>query len=134
MYAGCNIARLQAGLTRVDAAPTVLVLPTLTPPVLTVTAPSSGSMAFTSTDAWNGEVGGALIIHTARPTGAGIEYFKGPYRYADKAAGAVSPPTSPKTFTLSFPCVAGQKINYKVRCVRADGRISGPLFLVSTAS
>ena len=134
MYVACNVPRLQAGLTRVDAPPAVLVLPTLTSPVYTVTAPTTGSLAFTNTDAWAIASGGALLLATARGCGTGINYFKGPYRYAGKVPGGATPPTSPQSIAPAFSVVATQLVHYKVRATLADGRLSGPLFLVCTAS
>lgn len=133
MYCACNTPRLQAGLTRIDAGPTVLVLPTFTLPVYTVTAPQTGSMAFTNTDAWAAEVGGAMLLRTSQGTGVGINYFKGPYLYAGKVAGAATPPTSPASLPPSYPVVAAQRVHYAIRIVRADGRISALARLFCTA-
>lgn len=132
-YIMCNVPRLQAGLTRVDAPPSVLVKPEFTLPVYTVTAPSTGSLAFTNTDPWAGEVGGGLLLWSAMGQGTGVNYFKGPYRYAGKVAGAGTPPTTPQSIGPAFSVVAGQRVFYKVRCSRADGRLSGAAFLLSTA-
>jgi hypothetical protein len=134
MYCACNVARLQAGLTRVDTGPTVLVLPVMTQPVYTVTAPSTGSLAFTSADAWANEVGGGMFLRVSRGYGVGINYFRGPYRYAGKVSGAASPPSSPASIGTPFAVVAGQRVFYAVRVCRADGRLSGPLFLYATAA
>ncbi len=133
MYVACNVARLQAGLARVDIPPTVLTRPTLTTPTYTVTAPSTGSLAYTNTDGWAGEVGGALLLWTSRGQGIGINYFKGPYRYAGKVAGAGTPPTSPTSIAPAFSVTAGQHVFYKTVAVRADGRVAAPLFLGLTA-
>lgn len=134
MYVACNVPRLQASLSRVDDGPGVLALPTLTTPTYTVTAPNTGSLAFTNSDAWAGEVGGALLLRTAPGSLPTINYYRGPYRYAGKVAGAGTPPSSPASIAPAFAVVAGQRVHYTVRCVRADGRISGPLFLYGTAS
>ena len=134
MFMGCNVPRLQAGLTRVDVPPTTLTKPTFTAPVYTVTAPSTGSLAYTNTDGWATAVGGALLLYTAKGTGVGVNYFKGPYRYAGKVSGAVTPPTSPASIAPAFSVTATQKVNYRVLAVMADGRISAPMFLVCTAS
>lgn len=133
MYCACNVPRLQAGLTRVDAGPVVLVMAVMTQPTYTITAPSTGSLAFTNADAWAGEVGGAMLLRVSRGYGVGINYFRGPYRYAGKVLGAVVPPTSPVSIAPPFAVVAGQRVFYAVRTCRADGRISGPLFLYATA-
>jgi hypothetical protein len=125
MYCACTSVRFVLGLTKVLAAPTTLTKPTFTMPVYTVTAPSTGSLAFTNTDSWAGEVGGAMALFTARGQGLGINYFKGPYRYAGKVSGAATPPTSPASIPPAFSVVAGQRVFYRVEVVRADGRLSG---------
>lgn len=130
MYTRSNIARLQAGLARIDAGPTELVLPTFTAPVPTLTAPDELSLAFTNTDDWAGEVGGAMIVRASRGTSGTINYFAGPYRYANKVAGAVVPPASPAAITLPFAVAAGQKVHLAIRICRADGRLSS-LFRVA---
>ena len=117
-------------MTRVDAPPAILTLPTFTLPVYTVTAPSTGSLAFTNTDGWAIAVGGAMLLYTSRGQGVGINYFKGPYRYAGKVLGAVVPPTSPASIPPAFSVVAGQKVFYRVKIVMTDGRASGDAFLV----
>lgn len=129
-YILCNLQRLQAGLSRIDAAPVIYELAQLTPPVMTITAAgTTGSLAFTNTDAWATEVGGALLIWASRAQQPTINYFKGPYRYTSKVAGAVSPPTSPSVLTLPFPSgPTGSRQFFKAVAVRADGRPS-PIFL-----
>lgn len=134
-YIKANSLRVQAGLSVIDAAPTVFELATLTIPVLTATAASAtGSLAYTNTDAWAGEVGGALLVYASRPQNAGIQFFKGPYRYAGRVNGAATPPTSPATITLPFTTgPANSKIFMKVVAVRADGRPSSPFRIFDAA-
>lgn len=127
-YQMCNLARLQAGLTRIDTAPVIYTMATLTPPVPTVTAAGTTvSVAFTNTDAWANEVGGGLLVSAGRALNAGKQFFVGPYRFAGKVSGAATPPTSPAVITLPFPTgPAGSKQGFKFVAVRADGRISTP--------
>lgn len=133
-YCACNVPRIQSGLSVIDAGPTTFTLATLTPPVMTITAlGTTTSAAFTTTDGWANEVGGAMLVYASRAQSAGINFFAGPYRYAGKIAGAATPPTSPATITLPFPSgPTGSKQFFQVRAVRADGRISAPFRLVST--
>jgi hypothetical protein len=134
-YCACNVPRIQAGLSVVDAGPSVFTLATLTPPVITLTAAgATASAAFTNTDPWANEVGGAMLIYASRPQSAGVNFFKGPYRYAGKIPGGATPPVSPSVITLPFATgPVGSKQFFQVRSVRADGRISAPFRLVSTA-
>lgn len=135
-YCACNVPRVQSGLSVIDTCPGVYNLATLSPPVATIVAAgTTASIAFTNTDAWANEVGGALLIYSSRPQSPAINFFKNPYRYAGKISGAASPPTSPfVTPTLPFPIgPAGSKMFFKFVAVRADGRISSPFRTVSSA-
>jgi len=122
-----NVARLQAGLARIDAGPAVYVLPDFTAPSFAADASDDNvAITFTNGDAWAGEVGGAMLVFASRPQPASIVYFKGPYRYAGKISGAVSPPASPATLDLPFPVVENDRVFFQVRVCRADGRLSSP--------
>lgn len=126
-YVRSNVARMQAGLARVDAGPTVLTLPTGTLAVFTATASGSAvSVAFTNTDDWANEVGGALLMLAGRPQSAGVTFYGGPWRYMGKVAGAGTPPTSPSAQVSPFALAVGQFQAYQFRFCRADGRLSAP--------
>ncbi len=135
-YQACNIPRLQAGLARVDAGPSIFGLAELTPPTVAAisAAADTVNIGFTSTDAWANEAGGALLVLASRPQSPAINFFKGPYRFAGSVPGAATPPTSPATLNLPFPVEAGQQVFFHARAVRADGRISSPFRLRGTAS
>lgn len=135
MFVKCNTLRSQAGLTIIAAPPGVYGLSGITIPVPTIIAAgTTASVAFTNTDAWAGEIGGALLVYASRPMGATINYFKGPYRYAAKVAGAVSPPASPSVVTLPFTIgSAGTKMGFRFVAVRADGRPSPEIFQLVSA-
>lgn len=126
-YVMGNGARIVGGLSRIDAGPTVGGLATFTSIVPTFDASDHTiSIAYTNTDAWAGEVGGALTVRRC-PIGfrAGVTFYEGPFIYAGKAVGAVIPPTSPLVITLSVGAiVTGTQYAVAVRSVRADGRCS----------
>jgi hypothetical protein len=127
MYNRSNVVRVQSGLSVIDPGPVVMSLPTFTIPTLTVAAATDLiTVTFTNTDGWAGEVGGAMLVYASRPQSPTINFFKGPYRYAGRINGAVSPPTSPATIALPFPVTVGNRIFLKVEVVRADGRLSSP--------
>lgn len=118
MYTRNNVARLQAGLTRVDAGPTTFVGgpsdPTLSGTVSAAT--QLLTLTFDASLPWCDVDGSALLVYISRPQSETINYFKGPYRYAGKIEGdAVTPPTSTETIALPFAAVAGQVLH--VRCV-----------------
>lgn len=134
-YNACNIPRIQVGLTRVDAAPTNFTLANLTLPVITSITASTRVMilTFTNTDPWATAVGGSLLVYTSRPQNVGKTFFKGPYQFAGRVNGAVSPPTSPQNITTPFALAAGQLVFVQFRAVNADGRISA-IFRASIAA
>lgn len=134
-YLKANSIRLQSGLTRIDAPPTIYELATLTLPVPTIVAAgTTSSLAFTNTDLWATEVGGALLVYASRPQNATKNFFNGPYRYAGRVNGAVSPPTSPSVITLPFSIgPAGSKMFFKFVAVRADGRPSATFRVAAAA-
>lgn len=128
MYNRCNVARLNAGIAVIDAAPTVYDLGGFTAPVTTITASTDlMSIAFTNSDAWATAVGGYLLVFASAPQNPSINFFKGPYQYAGKISGAATPPTSPASMALPIPCAVGQAIFLKFNAIQVDGRYSAPL-------
>lgn len=130
-YVRSNVSRLQAGLPRVDVAPVIFTLGDYTQPTITsLTAPTALSLAFTDTDDWVGEDDAALLIYGARGYNPTINYFKGPYRYADAILGdSATPETSPYAAVMPFTLQAAQKGFIFGRVTRADGRLSSPFRL-----
>lgn len=135
MFVKCNSIRSQSGLSIIQAPPALYGLAGITIPVPTIVAAgTTASIAFTNTDAWAGEVGGALLVYASRPMSGTINYFKGPYRYAGKVAGAGTPPTTPAVITLPFTIgAATTKMGFRFVAVRADGRPSPEIFQLATA-
>lgn len=127
-FIGNNTLRLQSGLAIVTAGPTSFGLPGLTLPVMTITAGDPISVAFTGTDDWAGEVGGALLLYTSDAKAPTVNFCKGPYRYAGKVAGAGTPPTSPATIAAPFAYVEGQRVFWRCVALTADGRVSADSF------
>lgn len=125
-YVRSNVPRLQAGLARVDAAPAAFNVGDFTQPTLgTIDAGGDDfEVNFNNTDDWAGEVGSAMLVLASRPVSAALKYFKGPYNFAGKIAGALVVPTSPATIPLPFPVSAGQQVFFQFRVTRVDGRLS----------
>lgn len=125
MYTRSNVPRIQAGLTRVDNGPTTFTLGSFTNPTITASHTSPEfSIAFTNTDTWATAAGGAMLVYASRPQSPGIGFFNGPYAYAGKIAGAVTPPTTPATMVSPFPLAAGQQVFFRVEVSQVDGRLS----------
>ena len=126
-YVRSNVPRIQSALSIIDAGPTEPTLPTMSDQSFIPDVSSTNvSITFVNTDEWAGEVGGALLVLASRSQVVGITSWKGPYRYAGKISGAVTPPTSPQVIALPFPVVLDQRTFFQTRCVRADGRVSSP--------
>jgi len=127
-YIAANTPRIQAGLARVDAAPTVFNRGTFTP----ISATGDGSsqlitVTFTNTDAWASEGGSSLLVYGARSQNFSAEFRKSSFRFAGKVDGnATTPPTSPVTIASPFTFVSGTRSFVRVSVTRADGRISTP--------
>lgn len=131
-----NALRLQAGLSVVLNAPTNFTGVSFGEPEIADwdLANQQVDVSYSNT-AWRTEVGGALLVYLSRPQGAGISYFRGPYRLAGVVLGASgTPPTSPATIDLPFPVVAGQQVFGYARAVRADGRIGNPAYFSGLAT
>jgi hypothetical protein len=131
MYIRCNTPRLQAGLTAMSDGPTIFTLDEFTAPNFTLDgAGAQIEVSFTNTDDWANEVGGAMLVWQGKPQGIGRTFFKGPFRYAGKIAGAAVAPESPVDIaTPPFTLNADNLGWIKVATVRADGRISQSLIL-----
>lgn len=128
-YVRSNVPRIQAGLSRVDDAPTTFDLGSFTTVTVTPTAadPYTVDVAFDDTDAWVSEDDAAMLVYLSRQQSPGIQFFAGPYRLgASNIAGSTSsPPTSPATIAAQFAGTASNAIFGYVRVTRSDGRLSG---------
>lgn len=125
-----NISRLLAGLTVIDDAPTIFGLPAAETDLEVTASAATGELTVAYDDSadWVSEDGAIQMLYVGRPTNPTVNYFNGPWRYADKIEGAsVSPPTSPHTVVaglVPWPVVEGQRIVVRSRIMRADGRLS----------
>lgn len=131
-FIGSNSLRLRAGLSIVDDAPTEFSMATFTPPTVSL-AKTNGdiTVAFTNSDVWAGEVGGALLLFASRPLSQSRNFPATSFMYVGKIAGAVSPPTSPSTFTNPFNIEENYRQWYRLISLRADGRVSSPFRAVA---
>lgn len=137
MYVRSNVARIQAGLARVDDGPVIYNLGSETAPTIDAVdaANDEVDVAFTATDDWATEDGAALIVLASRPQSTTINSFIGPYRFAGTIDGnSGGAPTSPAAVSLPFAIAAGQKLFTSIRLSRADGRLSNPFRISDTAA
>ncbi len=136
MFIRGNTPRLQAALAPADAGPAIFALGEFTE--ITAFAPLAATnavgFAFSNTDAWANELGGAMLVFASRPQQPAKNYFTGPYRFVDKILGDdITPPSSPFSPISPFPFVVGQRIFLRVNIVRADGRLANSQRLTALA-
>lgn len=127
-YLRSNCPRLLAGLDRVDAGPVEFSLPEAdNAAACSYTADDQKvSVAFTDTLALYDEDGAAILVYTGIPVGTSINFFNGPFRFADSVDGdGVSPPSSPTEIDSPFTIQEAQKVFHQFRITMADGRLSG---------
>lgn len=128
MYVRSNVPRLQAGLPRVDAAPTTFDLGNFTDPSFAIDEPNDEvDVSFDNSDDWANEDDAAMLVYSSTPQSPSIQYFTNPYQFSGKVDGdATTPPTSPGAFALPTAIATGQKAFFRVVVSRADGRLSTP--------
>ena len=124
MYMACT-PRVQAAMTRIDAPPTTLVRPSFTAPTYTVTAPLTGSLAFTNSDLWAVASGGAMLLYTSRGMGQGINYFKLPRPLRRQGAGGRDAAYYPGQHRTRVQRRRQPARLLPAQIVMADGRLSG---------
>lgn len=121
-----NTPRIQAGLAPIADGPTTYAGAD-SPTGIAITGDVIGQtieVTFNAGDPWATAVGGALLVYQGLPINASRNFYKGPYRYAGKVAGALVPPTSPAELPASYAVVADAVTNLYVRALLPDGRTS----------
>lgn len=136
MYIACNTARLQAGLSRVDAAPTTNnrgESPTLidgdTGGVANTIEFASGALTTNVDISAAASDDGDALLFIGEPVNASINYFKGPYQFA--AATSFASTDTVANFTnatgtlgMTTPLVGGQYRPARAVLAYDDGRVS----------
>lgn len=144
-YVGINTARLQAGLPRVDAAPTTFNQGV---PVQSIAATNAGTAdvigingADMSTDLILGAAApddGDIILFIGPPVNSSRNYFKGPYQLVDVIAVASAATsvawgtTITALFNANTALNTGQKRALRARIAYDDGRLSPAFNLLTT--
>lgn len=135
-----NSVALQLGLPLFADAPAVFDRGAAPPLDLSLPAADAGAggidVAFDNSAAWATEDDAYLAVWQGRPQGAGIQFFRGPWRLLGNVAGdSMTPPTSPASFTSVFlSLAAGQQTWVRCRVLRADGRLSEPFTVGPTTA
>lgn len=126
-----NAELVNRSLTLVADGPTVLALPEKDPTIAATGAASTQlvSVAFDVLLDWIDEDDSYMMVYQGVPQLATRNFFGGPWRYMDKIEGdSITPPTSPVTMTAPFTLVEDQKVWCYARIVRADGRVTMPIY------
>lgn len=121
----------QLGLTNLDA-PSDYLLPTATTPTsFTVDPDVSGSLlTFDVTDAWANEPDAAMIVFASSTYNAGRLARPSAHRFWFAIQGASPfPPSSPKALPWNRGGSNGQNVSCYVRILRADLRLSNPIWV-----
>lgn len=126
-YVRTNALLILCGLTRLDQAPAIFNLASAEALLSAVASEATQNylIAYDDTAGWCSEDGAHQFFEIGLPQNGGVQFFNGPWRYADKVDGdSIAPPTSPATVAAPFPFAAGQRLWIRSRIIRADGRLS----------
>lgn len=131
MYVRSNVSVIQIGETIIDDAPTMFNLGSFTEPAVVAANANDDTVdiSFDNTDEWANETGSHMIVYISAPQNASINYFKGPYQFAETIDGDdTTAPTSPQNMPAGSTLAVGQVVFVRIRVHRIDGRLSGEWF------
>lgn len=133
MFVRNNVARMQATGNALLNAPIVFNLGQLAGARANnaTVAAQTVDIEFGATiplDPWISTAGSRLLVYVSRPQNSGVNFFKGPYRFAGALEGDPIPPTSPFTVGVTFPIGLGQRLFTRVVVAEADGRMTSSVF------
>lgn len=124
-----NTPRYQAALAFIDDAPGTFDVGDVTD-----AAPgfdfgtTDGTLTLSPTADWIVTNGSAntMLVYISRPQNAGINFFKGPYRFTAAINGSAAGATPAQVIALPFPVTPGlgQQLFGQIRITRGDGRLS----------
>lgn len=127
-FVGNNVVRQQCGLLAWPDGPVTPGLPELTPPTLSATTTTSSlTLHVEPTDDWASDPNGGLAVSIATERSPGVNFCKGPYKFATFIPGSASGITSAQTFSIGRTNGdVGNKLFVSVRALDAGGRVSRP--------
>jgi len=126
-YVKSNMAAQNAGLSAIAAAPTIFTKPGEDNSFAVAVSEASQEITVTFDDTadWCDEDGGAMILQMGIPQNESINFFDGPWRFADSIDGdSTTAPTSTTAIAVPFAVSEDQKVFVRGRIIRADGRLS----------
>lgn len=120
-----NALRVQNGIARVEAAPTIFNLATAELSLAVTASEATQDLTIDGDPAaaWVGEADAWQFFSMGLPQNAGIQFFGGPYRQVSAVPGA-GPPPFPHVVAAAFPFAEGNRIWVRSRIARGDGRLS----------
>ena len=127
MFVRNNVSRVFVAQTFNAIAPSIFNLGTITRPLLNNASEATQTADFVfsnspSFDPWANEAGSLMLVFLSRPQNSGVQFFRGPYRFAGSLEGDPVPPVPPFTVTVPFPILAGQKIFGRAIAMYLDSR------------
>lgn len=130
-YIRSNVIAFSSYGVAYDAPPTIFELAEQDPAVRVEPDATTQQVAliFDDTMEWVDENGATLWIWEGMPQNPQRTFFGGPYLgLKDKAGSSGSPKSSPESFSTIHTVSEGQRVWYRFRIQRADGRISEPFY------
>jgi len=130
-YIRSNTIRMAYYGRSFDDGPTVFELPAKDPTIIfqPEVHEQKCKLTFDDTMDWCDEDDAAIQIWEGVPQNPQRNFFAGPFLgIKDKGGSSGDPPTSPEWFTNLHTLAVGEKVWYKIRIRRADGRLSEPFY------
>jgi len=127
VLANANL-QLSAALTDLVAFAGSNNLGDFTPVAVAYDTGQTAEVTYDPNDDWANEDGSVMLIQSGRDTlNASVNYYQGPWQLRGIIAGdSVTPPTTPYSFVASATWQEEQRLYFRIRVLRADGRLSSP--------
>lgn len=126
-YLRSNCPILRAPLARVDAGPTTFTLAETDPTIVATLSEATQQISLTFDDTMDylDEDNAFMQVAMSIPQAPGREFLLPRFRVAGFVLGdAITPLTSPQTFSTPWAITEDQKVMVQCRIGRADGRLS----------
>ncbi len=124
-YIGAFINRQAAGIDAVTDGPANLNRAAPDETVVGAVSGPGGSLAFNTVRSWANENGAHMIVWIGNPVSETVNFYNGPWKLIGTIDGnATTAPDSPANFVFDIGGQSYQKVYFKHRVIRADGRYS----------
>lgn len=129
-YIRSNASRLQAGLPRLDDAPTIYDLGDVqSSPILFDTGTTTGTITLDAAADWVTAATGSennLLVYISRPQNLGKTFFKGPFQLAAviNNTTVTATPAVPIALPFAYDISGDQQLFGQVRVTRGDARLT----------